>query len=147
MESIEIVPLVGAGAIQLGMARAAVHAALGQPVSSFLKSSTSRYPTDTWFSSGFQVFYTGNEPTVEYIELSAGCGFEATCLNQPIFSTRAKTLVQRFTEHAALDTADSELGNSYVFPALEMALWRPIADEPEGAFFSTIGVGVRGYFT
>lgn len=146
MKSIEVIPLVGAGSVRLGMSRLEVHKALGQPVCSFMKVPTSLHPTDAWHSNGFQVFYAGIEPAVEFIELSAGCGFEATCFNHSIFATPAATLVQRFTTHAAFDAADAELGCSYVFPSLELALWRPTEVEPEGQFFSSIGIGVRGYF-
>ena len=53
--------------------------------------------------------------------------------------------------HAAFDDSHPELGYSYVYPALETALWRPVIpeseDDAEGLTFETVGVGARGYFS
>jgi len=139
--------MVGVGAIRFGMSRTAVHEALGKPIRSFKKSPTSPHPTDSWHDSGFQVFYAGTDPLVNFIELSGISGFEAVCFGHEVFSTPASKLVDLFTVHAEYDAADPELGYSYVFPSIELALWRPVQEEPEGLYFSTIGIGVHGYFS
>ncbi|MGV7197861.1 hypothetical protein [Xanthomonas euvesicatoria] len=92
-------------------------------------------------------FLWGIEPSVEFIELSANCGFEVLCLGQRVFSTPASRLVEKFLAVTPFDPFDKELGYSYVFPELELALWRPDMEEPQGEYFSTVGIGCVGYFS
>ncbi|MBB4595326.1 hypothetical protein FHR53_000836 [Xanthomonas arboricola] len=146
MKLIEILPLAGVGLVKLGMSRAEVHAVMGAPPTSFRKVPTSAYPTDAWHR-GFHVFYGGIEPSVEFIELSANSGFEVLCLGQHVFSTPASRLVEKFLAVTPFDPFDEELGYSYVFPALELAVWRPDMEEPQGKYFSTVGIGCVGYFS
>lgn len=147
MKALEVSPLVGVGSVKLGMSRDEVHAVMGAPPVSFKKVPTSRHPTEAWHQSGFQVFYGGIEPRVEFIELSANCGFEVRCLGQPVFQTPASKLVKQLATISPFDQSDRELGYSYVFPALELAVWRPVMEEPEGKYFSTVGIGCAGYFS
>lgn len=147
MKVLEIFPLAGAGFVKLGMSRAEVHAVMGAPSTSFLKVPTSPYPTDAWHHNGFQVFYGGIEPSVKFIELSRNCGFEVLCLGRYVFSTPASKLVEQFLAVTPFDPFDKELGYSYVFPALELAVWRPDMEEPQGKYFSTVGIGCVGYFS
>jgi hypothetical protein len=108
--------------------------------------SSSHY-TDAWFGGSLQVSYTGENPTVEYIELSAISGLAVMLLGLAVFSTPASLLVPRIQERAALDSSDPELGYSYIFPSLELSLWRAVAEQPDGRFFSTIGIGIDGYYS
>jgi hypothetical protein len=147
MKSFEVSPLVGVGSVKLGMAQAKVHAVMGQPLVSFKKVPTSRHPTDAWLQNGFQVFYGGSEPVVEFIELSRGCGFEAVCFEQRILSTPALAVVEQLKVITPFDPTNCELGYSYVFPEWELSLWRPDIEEPEGRYFATVGIGCRGYFS
>ncbi|WP_386340237.1 hypothetical protein O4D10_00795 [Xanthomonas citri pv. citri] len=147
MEVIEIFPLAGAGLVKLGMSRAEVHAVMGAPPTSFRKVPTSSHPTDAWHHNGFQVFYGGIEPSVEFIKLSGNCGFEVLCLGQHVFSTPASELVEQFLAVTSFDPFDKELGYSYLFPALELAVWRPDMEEPQGKYFSTVAIGCVGYFS
>ena len=52
-------------------------------------------------------------------------------------------------EHALFDASGPELGYSYVFPALDLSVWRPIVPErpedPEGISFESIGIGESVY--
>ncbi|WP_257998600.1 hypothetical protein [Xanthomonas arboricola] len=147
MKVIEIFPLAGAGFVKLGMSRAEVHAVMGVPSTSFKKVPTSLHPTDAWLHNGFQVFYGGIEPSVEFIELSSSSGFEVLCLGQYVFSTPASKLVEQFQAVTSFDPFDKELGYSYIFPAIELAMWRPDMEEPQGKYFSTVGIGCVGYFS
>jgi hypothetical protein len=140
-------PLHGVGPIRLGASRDAVLAAFGTPAQSFYKVPTSRYPTDAWFENGFQVFYGGDQPAVEYIELSHGSGFEAVVFGIPVFATTVPVLVGDIGRRAKLDDTDPELGYSYIFPSLELAFWRPDDDDEETPCFYTVGIGVPGYFS
>ncbi len=146
MQTFAVQPLVGIGPVLLGSPRDVVLAALG-PCASYRKSSSCQFPTDVWFGGGLQVFYGGVAPTVEYIELSSHAGVSAILLGHDVFATPASSLVSLVQEHARVDDSDAEQGFSYVFPSLELSLWRPVASEPEGHFFSTIGVGTRGYYS
>jgi hypothetical protein len=147
MSHLLIQPLVGVGPVRLGASRDEVIAALGEPERQFKKVATSQHTTHTWFDGQLQVFYSGAEPTVEYIELIAGSAFTPQLLGLTVFSTPAMQLVSKLQEVGALDEADPELGYSYVFPSLELSMWRPEVSEPDGHFFSTVGVGIHGYYS
>ncbi|KQQ91766.1 hypothetical protein [Massilia sp. Leaf139] len=140
-------PINGVGPVSLGASREAVIAALGTPTASFYKTPDSRYPTDAWFGNGFQVFYEGEQPMVAYIELSEGYDFEAVLFGLPVFSTTTPILIREVGRHSKLDETDPELGYSYIFPSLELAFWRPDNDDNEAPYFSTVGIGMSGYFS
>lgn len=120
---------------------------LGPCSTSFKNSPASPYPTDTWLNNGLRVFYSGTVPRVEYIESSRGAGFEVELWGHPVFSTEASLLIEFIEQHSALDRKDPELGCSNTFPSIELSLWRSAVDSPEGLFFSTIGIGVHGYYS
>lgn len=140
-------PLNGIGPIRFGMSREAVHAAFGPPTVSFHKTPCSRYPTDAWFDSDFQVFYDGDEPTVGFIELSNGHNLEAVLFGSPVFATSIPILIPEIERWAELDRTDPELGYSYTFPRLELSFWRPDNDDEETPYCATVGIGRAGYYT
>lgn len=147
-----IIPHVGVGPVVLGMRREEVLAKMGAPRHTFRKTPGSRHETDAFEEGhGFQVFYGGDHPTVEYVELSRDGGFVAHYDGLDVFAIEADELVRHISEHAPFDPSDSELGYSYVFPSLDLSLWRPVIpgspDDPDGRKFSTIGVGIRGYYS
>ncbi|WP_036308297.1 hypothetical protein [Methylophilus sp. 5] len=144
MKQIEIFPLIGIGEIELGSAQAEVRRILG-PCRSFKKTPLATHPTDSWFDNKLQVYYTGQEPIVEYIELSNG--LEATLFGHSVFSTKASQLISLIEQHAAFDNTDPELGYSYIFRSLQLSFWRPGVKGSEGSYFSTVGVGIHGYFS
>jgi hypothetical protein len=140
-------PLAGVGPIRLGASRASLLAALGKPASSFYKMPDSRYPTDMWFEKRLHVFYEGDQPMVAFIELSGGGDVEAVLFGLPVFATAVPVLVHEVGSRSKLDETDPELGYSYIFPTLELALWRPDNDDEEAPYFSTVGAGLLGYFS
>jgi hypothetical protein len=140
-------PLNGVGPVRLGMSRKAVLAAFGPPSASFYKTPNSRYPTDAWYGSDFQVFYEGEKPTVAFIELSNGANLEAVLFGLPVFTTSVPALISEIGRRAELDRADPELGYSYTFPNLELAFWRPDNDDEETPYFATVGLGRAGYYS
>jgi hypothetical protein len=142
----EVQPLVGVLPVRLGMLRAEVRKAMTVPPEEYRKAADGRYTADA-FHGGFHVFYEGDEPAVEYIELSRDSGLEAILDGANVFAVPADDLVSQLTRHSPFDPNDPELGYSFVFPQLELALWRPVPFAPEGRFFSTVGIGVRGYFS
>lgn len=146
----DVEPLLGIGQARLGMSRDELRAAMKAVPITFQKGEGDRWGTDAFFENGFQVFYAGDEPRVEYIELSRHAGLSPFFDGIDVFATPAAELVMRLDQKCRYDRDDWELGYSYVFRNWELALWRPVVPEGpndgEGRYFSTIGVGVRGYF-
>ena len=142
----EVQPLVGVLPVRLGMSRGEVRAAMNVPPDEYRKGADDRHTTDA-FHGGFHVFYAGEQPSVEYIELSRDSGFDAVFDGVKVFDVPADDLVSQLTRLTAFDPTDPELGYSFVFPKWELALWRPVTLAEEGRYFSTVGIGVRGYFS
>lgn len=83
----ELEPKIGVGPVKLGATRSSAQESMGLECDSFMKTPLSKHPTDAYYQSGFQIFYEGEEPKVECIELSRGCNFEATLsLDSAVFS-------------------------------------------------------------
>ena len=61
---------VGVGPIRFGMSREAVRSVVATPVRSFLKSPSSRVPTDAFDAAGIHVFYR-QDGDCEAIELAS----------------------------------------------------------------------------
>ena len=144
MKNYKVVPLKGVDPILLGMSRDEVHAVLGDQFESFTKVPNAQHPTDAWHENAFQVFYGGALPTVEYIELSSSDSFAVHLFGQSVFDLSAPDLVNCIQTHAAVDSSDPELGFSYIFPTLELSVWRPTQQD---LHFATIGIGEAGYYS
>jgi hypothetical protein len=151
MKTFDVLPGEGVGPVRLGMHRDEVRRAMPEAPKSFWKwgAESGGYETDAYHRSGFQVYYKGDVPRVEFIELSRECGFDAIYRGRDVFDTEAEDLVEFIAQDAPFDDRHQELGYSFIFPRLELSLWRPVLPEvdPKGRFFSTIGVGVEGYFS
>jgi hypothetical protein len=144
MPTFVVHPRQGVGPVRFGMSRAEVHRVMPPERWAFRKVPAAAHDTDAWYRNGFQVFYAGREPTVEFIELSAHSGCDVKYEGLDGFATAADELVRAIAATAAFDPAAPELGHAYLFPSLDLALWRPTLDQQ---FFSTIGAGVRGYYS
>jgi hypothetical protein len=143
METYEAIPHKGVDPVLLGMTRAAVRLALGDRFTSFHKTQSSAHPTDAWHAGAFQVFYGGAAPTVEYIELSRDADFSVLIMGRSAFDTLAAELVSLIETVTVSAKSDPEHGSSYIFPELDLSLWRPsLADQR----FATIGIGRSGYY-
>lgn len=109
------------------------------------------HETDAWREAGFQVYYSGDPPVVEYIELSGRHDHQVLYHGVSVFETDADLLVSHISRDAPFDPDDGELGYSYIFPALQLSLWRPVLpqspDDTQGRKFKTIGVGRKGYYS
>ncbi|CAG0949031.1 hypothetical protein ANRL3_00092 [Anaerolineae bacterium] len=151
MVEYKIVPGVGIGSVKLGASRDEARAMMRMELHCFRKIETNRYECDAYHENGFQIFYNGDKPHVEYIELSSGCGFIASYRGIDVFSIKANDLVDLIFQETSFDEDDPELGYSYVFPEIELSLWRSVLpqslDDPSGQFFSTIGIGIKGYYS
>jgi hypothetical protein len=145
-----VTPLVGVGPVRLGMAREAVLQAMQQPPRSFRKRKTSLHLTDAFHGAGFQVFYAGEEPHVEYIELSRDTGLRALFHEVDVFTVPAEEVAETISRLAPYDPKWPEFPYAYIFRSLQLSLWRPTLpsspSDEEGRYFSTIGIGVNGYY-
>lgn len=67
-----------------------------------------------------------------------------------VFLTPADEVVSRISRDAPFDPEHPEPGHTYIFPRLDLSLWRPTrpgtAEGEAGRGFSTIGVGIPGYY-
>jgi hypothetical protein len=146
----EVVPHVGIGPVRLGMSRDEVRRIMPGPADSFLKGPYAKIETDGFLECAFQVYYHTNTATVEYVMLARHGGFVAVYRGMNVFDTKAEYLVAHISRNAQYDRTDPELGYSYIFPELDLSLWRPTMpespDDTEGREFMTIGVGVTGYY-
>jgi hypothetical protein len=104
---------------------------------------------DTFLDASFQITFDGNN-CVEFIELANSASFSVTYNAWDIFGTPADELVIQISATTAYDEDDPELGYSYVFPELDLSLWRPTIPgdegEPDGQYFASVGIGRPGYF-
>jgi hypothetical protein len=150
MTTYDVVPHQGVGPVRLGMTRAESRAAMGLPVQSL---GTGQAARDLYLDATFQVSFD-EAGRVEYIELSHGGPFIARYDSADVFATDADTLVGLIRRQAAYDEDDPECGYSYIFPALQLSVWRPVMpedededeDDEEGRRFLTIGIGKPGYY-
>jgi hypothetical protein len=147
----EVIPLKKIGPVFLGMLRKDVRSTLGIQPYVFRKGADSSSLSEAYHESCFQVFYDEDD-RVEYIEVSSGgAAFVTVYGGKDVFETRASDLVDLVSKEAPFDSEHPELGYSYIFPRLELSLWRPAMPEdeqdPEGQYFSTIGIGKRGYYS
>ena len=136
-----IQPLIGVGPIKLGMPRDEVRRVMEQPPTSLPKR-------DAFYGSSFQVFYAGDQSTVEYIELSRESQVRALYRDLDVFATLADKVIAFISCDSAYDPSRRESGYSYIFPDLQLSVWRPVLpqDDQRGRFFSTIGIGRKGYY-
>lgn len=140
--------LVGVGPITFGMPRSEVRgilADIGQP------EATLRFPnTDCFFQNCFQVSYD-DDGRVDFIETAASTEFLVLFRSQSLHELAADEAVRLVSELADYDKAHPEHGYSYIFPALELCLWRPVmpsgTDDSEGRHFEAVGAGKKGYYS
>jgi len=143
----DVDPLIGIGPVRLGMTRDEVLAAMGEQPRTFRKTPLSTHEADAFRGASFQVFYSGDTPRVEYIELSRRAQMKPRYRGISVFETPAEQLVELISRDAPYDAARREIPDSYIFPTLELSLWRPHGEGEAGRFFSTVGIGDRGYYS
>jgi hypothetical protein len=150
MNVYQVEPLKGIKPILLNMTREESRSVMGFTPLTFRKSPFNPTDTDAYLDNCFQVFFDETD-RVEYIELSPNKSFEVVYKDIDIFNTEAAKLIELISKDAAYSEKDPELGYSYIFPELELSLWRPVLPEnendTEGRYFATVGVGKRGYYS
>ena len=140
----QIKPCEGVGDIMLGQSRHEVLEVLTNDVGSFMKTPSSTHPTDAMCNSGFQVFYEGDQPVVESIELSSGCGIKATYCDIDVLASPVDVVLKTVTDTTGHKLLSTDGGYSYEIEAIGLWFWRSDNDK---SFFDTVGVGIVGKFT
>jgi hypothetical protein len=154
MKAFEIRPLIGIGPVRFGMTRHEVRKVLGKPRDTRAAHTFAsiEFPdADYFFENSFQITYD-TQGTVDFIELATDDRFVGTYEGVDLLRMDANEAVDRVARNAAIDESDSEYPTSYVFPDLEMSLWRECLpeDDPdgiEGRRFKAVGLGRVGYFS
>lgn len=139
--NLNIEPLVGVGPIRFGMTRAEVHAALGMP-----ERIDDRREC---FLGGFMVDFDASG-LAEFIEMAESDKFTVTFQDKNLHAVPAEELVKSLSAVAKIKEDDVELGYSYIFPELQISLWRGTipesAQDEDGRYFEAVGVARKGYF-
>ena len=149
LHTYEILPRRSAGPVHLGMSREEARVAMGgPPQKSFPKRPHYPVEIDSYHEASFRIFYDGDEPKVNYVEMSAKGEVDAVFRGVHVFQTKASELIAIVSETDHFDDQDPELGYSYIFPTLDLAFWRPMLpdDEPDCEFFQAVGTGTEGYY-
>lgn len=140
---------VGVGQILFGMTRDEVRSLMGGLPVTFHRSVAEDPAIDAFFQTSFQISYD-NDDRVEFIELARDPTLTVLYKGHDVFMLTAEELVQLVSQDAPYDPNDPELGFSYTFLDLDIALWRATVpedeDDPDGRFFDSISVGRQGYF-
>ncbi|CAM4188206.1 hypothetical protein [Pseudoalteromonas byunsanensis] len=135
----QVRPWEGIGEVKLGQPREDVLAAFKNEVQSFQKTPLSIHPTDAMFNCGFQVFYEGEQPTVEFIELSNGCGIKPIYCGIDLLSEPVEKVLKAVYEATGYSLTSTDDGYSYEIEALGLSFWR---NDSESELFDTVGLGV-----
>jgi hypothetical protein len=144
MKTFDIVPHRGIGPITFGMTRDEVRDILGPP----------EHTQDErdWFLKGFGVDFD-DTAVVEFIELANSPEFVGLYRGKSLHEMDADDAVAFVALDSPFDQDLPDLGHSYVFPELQLSLWRPTVpapgqspDDPDGRRFHAVGVARVGYF-
>lgn len=144
---LEIRPHDGVGPIALGMTRAQCRSLAGESFSEFFKVPDAERTTDVFF--GAMHVYYDDDDQAEFIEVARHADVRAVFSGVSLLDAAAAEAVATVAAHASFDENAPDLGYSYTFKALDLCLWRSVADddEPEGRTFMAVGVGRRGYYS
>jgi hypothetical protein len=145
MQTLEIQPTVGVGPIRFGMSRAEVRELIGPHDGD---SDEDR----EWYLEDLAIEFDSSGK-VAFIEIAESENFRAVLNGECLHELDADSAIAHVKKSAAYDPNAPEPGYTYVFPALQLSLWRPVvpdasqdADDPTGRAFEAVGVGRTGYF-
>lgn len=144
MKTFEIKPKIGVGPIRIGMTRAEVREHLGQPEADDDKRE--------WYLEDMAINFDPSGK-VTFIELAESENYKATLNGKCLHDLDADEAVSHVQKIAPYDENDPEFGYTYLFPDLQISLWRPVIPDSEqdpndstGRRFEAVGVGGDGYF-
>ena len=163
----DLEPHIGASDLKLGMTREETRALFGKPEYSSEKSvldygefSIPMPAKDGYFKNELQITFD-EDNKADLIEFSGkDSEFVSVFIrNIEVFRTPAKVLIQNIADltNSQFDPGSDEIPYSYVFPSIDLAVWRQIIPEQdeqmeeipetdEGKYFWTIGIGIKGYY-
>jgi uncharacterized protein YkuJ len=167
MLNFRVIPGVGIGHIRFGFTRQEVKQAFGtEPEAVLPRDSEGHEKQAFYFEGTFTMEYSDKDSTVEWIAVSRNGPFKVTYNEIDLFALEVEELVNLISKETPFDKNNPLLGYSYIFPELEMALWRPSMpkdfegdEELEGSkvwfeedlkkskFSETISLGIKGYYT
>lgn len=139
----EIEPLVGVRPVLLGMSRAEVMLKAAPLEKEFFKTKQSQYKTSIFYNQSFHVYYSGDSPTVEFIELMNYAGLKVRFKGLSIFETPAEQLIKTISAITPFKADDPGTPESYIFPAIQLSLWKPLDTD---LVFRTVGIGRQGCY-
>ena len=145
MRNFDIIPHVGIGPVRLGMNREEVLTVLGEPERCLPNGREC-------FLSGFMVDFNG-DGVVEFIEIAASKKFRGIFNGKCLHEIPADDALAHVSQFGEFDRKNPELGYSYTFVGLQMALWRGTLPDPgqdlsdaDGRYFESVSVAKNGYF-
>lgn len=147
METFVLKPLEGAGKVKLGSKRTENVELLGEPNNRH--GERDYYELNGYF---FSLHYSTSD-ALEFIEFSKMVNARVELYGISVFETQADSLIKLITDKSGtkFDSEEPEIPYCYIFPQLELAFWRPVipadSEDDEGQFFSTVGIGIKGYYT
>ncbi|QOR34931.1 hypothetical protein IMX26_15950 [Clostridium sp. 'deep sea'] len=128
IENIQVIPYEGIGRIKLGLTEL--------QIKNIIKThySNKKVNNDIVSAPFFEVEYNEQGEAI-YIELARDDSnkdlYPTLFKGIDIFNTKAKDLIPQITKYYEYNSNDINLGYSYVFPAIDLALWRPSIFEEE----------------
>ncbi|WP_164103817.1 outer membrane protein assembly factor BamE [Candidatus Laterigemmans baculatus] len=144
MQTFEIKPKVGVGPIRFGMTREEVRKQFGSPE----EGDQDR----EWYLDDMAIDFDASG-RVTFIELAESENFRAILDDKCLHELAAEDAVAHVQRIAEYDPNAPEVGYAYVFPALQLSLWRPVLpendqdpDDPTGRHFEAVGVAADNYF-
>jgi hypothetical protein len=145
MMQFEINPGIGVGPIKLGSTREVVRQEFGEP--EYVHERRQVY------LEGFCIDFN-EKGVVEFIELSKSSKYDVVLDGLSVLSIPAEEAVQLVLKRASYDPNDPELGHSYIFPEIQLSLWRGVVPDLEdnlpdedGLTFEAVGIAEKGYFS
>ena len=135
-------PHGGVGPVGFGMSRAEVRAAMPDVPVAFGRQP-GEAPVDSWHDFVLQVFYDADD-LVEYIEVERDEAFAALLYDEPILLLPVDRALAHVCRHGHDQPEGDELPYAHVFPALDLALWRPHDGEEDTGGFASLGVAREG---
>ena len=144
MKTLEIQPTVGVGPIKFGMSRAEVRKLVGPPDGDGDEERE-------WYLEDLAIDFDSTGKAA-FTEIAESENYRAVFNGECLHELDAASAVTHVEKSGAFDPNAPEPGCSYIFPSLELSLWRPVvpeasqdADDPTGRTFETVGVGPTGY--
>jgi len=137
-----VAPHGGVGAVRFGMSRAEVRAAMPDVPVAFGRQSGDA-PVDSWHDFVLQVFYDADD-LVEYIEVERDETFAALLYDEPLLLLPVDRALAHVCRHGHDQPEGDDLPYAHVFPALDLALWRPHDGEEASGCFASLGVAREG---